>query len=189
MIGLRALVLNSNYTPISLFPLSEGAIPVEDAITRVINGTCHVVSEYDRKILTSARHDMKWPSVIVRKDPVLITEGVRLDDESLFYRDHGMCAYCQRKLSLKELTCDHVVPKSKGGAFVWDNIVAACPPCNTQKGDQMPTGKWRPRIVPTKPSYYDLLAVRRNHPITVDDDSWTPFLGYWNAPVTIRMAA
>ena len=34
-------------------------------------------------------------------------------------------------------TVDHVVPKSKGGAFVWTNLVASCGPCNMRKGNRL----------------------------------------------------
>ena len=69
MIGLRTLVLNATYLPINYIPVHS--IPVEDAITRVFNGTCHVVEEYDRKIKTPSL-DMNWPSVIARNDFVSV---------------------------------------------------------------------------------------------------------------------
>ena len=48
MIGLRTLVLNANYMPVSIFPLHT--IPSEDAITRIFNGNMHAVYNYNRKI-------------------------------------------------------------------------------------------------------------------------------------------
>src|SRR5690348_15700631 len=101
MLGLRTLVLNANYAPISLFPLHT--IPAEDAITRVFNGTCDVVAEYDRKILTP-NIDIKWPSIIARNDQMKIKEVVKLRTESLYYRDHGVCAYCERPITINTLT-------------------------------------------------------------------------------------
>jgi hypothetical protein len=64
-VGLTTLVLNADMEPISLLPIEH--IPVEDAVTRVLNGTCVVVDEYDRAIKTPALR-MNWPSVIMRKD-------------------------------------------------------------------------------------------------------------------------
>jgi hypothetical protein len=29
-----------------------------------------------------------------------------------------------------------VVPRSRGGESVWDNVVTACSPCNLRKGDR-----------------------------------------------------
>jgi len=187
MIGLRTLVLNSNYTPISLFP-SLHTIPAEDAVTRVCNGTCHVVFEYDRLIRTPS-HQMRWPSVVARTDLDTITEGVRLRVESLYYRDHGVCAYCGRSLILTETTCDHVVPRSQGGRFNWTNIVSACVDCNTLKRDSAPVGRWRPRWKPWKPTYYQLLEARRRYPIVLAHDSWRYFLGEWKSDVIVRGAS
>ncbi|MDX2243651.1 MAG: HNH endonuclease [Leptolyngbyaceae cyanobacterium bins.302] len=51
----------------------------------------------------------------------------------VFRRDHHTCQYCG---SPKRLTIDHVVPRSKGGSHTWDNVVAACEPCNLKKSDR-----------------------------------------------------
>lgn len=185
LIGLRTLVLNNNYLPISLFPLHT--IPVEDAITRVFNGTCHVVETYDRDILTP-NIQMKWPSIIARHDSKMVKERVKLSSEALYYRDHGRCMYCEKPLTMNEMTCDHVHPESRGGKFSWDNIVAACASCNTAKGSELPRGRWVPKFMPKQPTYYELLQRRRKFPIVVDHESWKTFLGEWEAPVHIRIA-
>lgn len=49
----------------------------------------------------------------------------------------GRCAYCLRKLPMKELTNDHIVPKALGGRQLM-NLVPACACCNSQKGDANP---------------------------------------------------
>lgn len=50
-------------------------------------------------------------------------------------RDKHQCQYCG---SVKQLTLDHVIPRSKGGKHSWDNVVIACEPCNSRKGDRTP---------------------------------------------------
>jgi 5-methylcytosine-specific restriction endonuclease McrA len=50
-------------------------------------------------------------------------------------RDRHTCQYCG---SQKQLTLDHVIPRSWGGQHSWDNVVAACSPCNARKGAQSP---------------------------------------------------
>lgn len=182
MLGLRTLVLNSTYLPISLFPLHS--IPVEDAVVRIFNGTCHAVFEYDREILTP-NLEMKWPSVIARNDNLRIKEKVKLRRESLFYRDHGICVYCERPLTIKEVTFDHVHPKAKGGRHDWDNVVCACNLCNFRKGSRLPVGEWAPKIKPFEPTYYQLLTMRRKFPIYVSDQSWVHFLGDWEGEIKI----
>jgi predicted restriction endonuclease len=44
------------------------------------------------------------------------------------------CAYCGET---KNLTLDHITPRSKGGTDRVTNIVCACKECNTSKGHQM----------------------------------------------------
>lgn len=50
-------------------------------------------------------------------------------------RDHHTCQYCG---SVKNLTLDHVIPRSRGGQHTWDNVVTACERCNFRKGDKNP---------------------------------------------------
>ena len=57
---------------------------------------------------------------------------------SIIRRDGSTCQYCKRKYLAEELTIDHVIPKSRGGEYKWDNLVAACKPCNNRKGDRTP---------------------------------------------------
>ena len=35
------------------------------------------------------------------------------------------------------MTIDHLVPKQKGGLDTWDNLVAACMPCNSKKQNRI----------------------------------------------------
>jgi len=59
----------------------------------------------------------------------------RVNRREVLRRDNHTCQYCG---SRRNLTLDHVVPKSKGGTHSWDNIVTACSPCNSRKGDRTP---------------------------------------------------
>lgn len=60
-------------------------------------------------------------------------------------RDKHTCAYCGAKAN----TVDHVLPRSRGGADSWINLVAACQTCNGRKGDRTPSEagmklRWEP---------------------------------------------
>ena len=61
-----------------------------------------------------------------------------LTNRTLFQRDRNLCLYCGREFSARELTCDHVVPVSRGGCNVWENCVAACRTCNQRKNNRTP---------------------------------------------------
>ena len=82
-----------------------------------------------------------------------------------------------------------MVPSSKGGITHWNNILAACNDCNSRKGNSPATGKWTPRRLPYVPTVWDILKIRKNYPITVQHESWVPWLGDWPGGVTIRAAA
>lgn len=183
--NLRCLVLNKNYMPVNLIPLET--IPVKDAITRVFNGTCHVASEYDLFIRTANKDTkIRWPSVIVRNDKKIAKPRIAMTDDNLYYRDHGICQYCEKKLEIREITYEHVIPKSLGGETSWENIVIACTKCNNAKDNHMPVGEFAPKQKPFKPTYKQLVSVRRKFPITVDSNDWIPYLGEWEAPIKIR---
>lgn len=52
----------------------------------------------------------------------------------IYKRDGHKCQYCG---STKELTIDHIIPRSRGGEDTWENLVVACMPCNTRKSDKL----------------------------------------------------
>ncbi len=54
---------------------------------------------------------------------------------NVFLRDRFECQYCGDP---KDLTFDHVIPRSRGGRTTWENVVTACSPCNLQKGGRLP---------------------------------------------------
>lgn len=58
-----------------------------------------------------------------------------LSNPALFARDNHQCLYCAREFSVRELSRDHVVPRSRGGRDRWLNVVAACRRCNQRKGN------------------------------------------------------
>jgi 5-methylcytosine-specific restriction endonuclease McrA len=182
MTKLRTLVLNSNYMPISLLPLHS--ISAEDAVTRIFSDNCHVVFEYNREILTP-NLKMKWPSVIARNSTLRYKNKVKLRKESLYYRDHGICVYCEKHITIKEFSVDHVFPRARGGTHSWDNVVCACISCNIKKGHKLPSGEWKPKVAPYEPDYYQLLAFRKKFPITVPDISWANFLSDWEAEIRV----
>jgi len=57
-----------------------------------------------------------------------------LSNAALFRRDRQICLYCGQRFSIRELTRDHVVPRSRGGTDDWENVVSACLTCNQRKG-------------------------------------------------------
>jgi 5-methylcytosine-specific restriction endonuclease McrA len=61
----------------------------------------------------------------------------------LAMRDGGsICHYCGERKKIYEITIDHVIPRSRGGAHALTNLVLACEPCNHAKGS-LPAGEFR----------------------------------------------
>lgn len=57
---------------------------------------------------------------------------------NIYLRDGFRCQYCGDRPPVHELTCDHVIPRSRGGRTEWSNIVTCCIPCNRRKGGRTP---------------------------------------------------
>jgi 5-methylcytosine-specific restriction endonuclease McrA len=182
MFNRQTLVLNSDYNPISLFPLST--IPAYKAVTRVLNGTCTIVEEYDDLIKTP-NFEMRWPAVVARTHYLNKEKGVVLNSRTLALRDGRKCGYCLTTLSEKEVTIDHVIPKDKKGTHTWENVVTSCSSCNHAKGNKMPNGQWQPILKPYKPTYRKLLNLRKNFIVNIHHESWRFFLGDWKAKVVL----
>lgn len=176
VVDLNTLVLAKNWMPHSVFPLST--VSSQDAIVGYLTGKVDVVYWFDRFIKTPSRTDLRWPSVIVTKHAKKFRNEVKLGKQNLYYRDGGKCYWCDEPLTIKNMTFDHLVPKSHGGKNEWMNLVTCCKKCNTKKGNSMPHGQWslRPHKKVYEPSYFQLLEMRKNFPVVIDDENWLQFL-------------
>jgi 5-methylcytosine-specific restriction endonuclease McrA len=130
--GCPALVLNADFRPLSYYPLSLWSW--QDAIKAVFMDRVNIVSEYDT-VVRSPSFNMKLPSVVSLKTYIKPSRTPAFTRFNVFLRDRFSCQYCT---SREDLTFDHVIPRSKGGLTTWENVVAACSPCNLRKGDKMP---------------------------------------------------
>ncbi len=87
-----------------------------------------------------------------------------LTNAALFARDAHLCLYCGQQHSRPVLTRDHVMPLSKGGLDVWENVVTACFHCNSRKSNRTPQQAGMPLLaVPFRPSWIEhLILSNRN---------------------------
>jgi len=172
-----ALVLNADFRPLSYFPLSLWSW--QDTVKAVFMARVNVVSEYDRMV-HSPSLNMKLPSVISLKEYVPMSRQPAFTRFNVFLRDSFACQYCGSKLASENLTFDHVIPRARGGRTVWENVVAACSPCNLRKGHRMPgEAGVRPFRRPRRPSNYDLQENGRGFPPNFLHESWRDYL-YWD---------
>ena len=120
------LVLNSNYLPINITSFKK-------AFKLVFKGKAEVILEGDEEVSTMKIKFMK-PSIIRLTYNVNVPyKKVILSKENIHKRDNFTCAYCGK---YRDLTVDHIFPKSKGGKDHWDNLISACKKCNSRKGDR-----------------------------------------------------
>lgn len=169
-----ALVLNADYRPLSYYPLSVWCW--QDAIKAVFLDRVNIVSQYD-KTVRSPTFEMRLPSVVSLKTYVKPSRIPAFTRFNVFLRDRFTCQYCGAR---EDLTFDHVIPRSKGGQTTWENVVAACSPCNLRKGDRLPRDvEMIPRQTPFAPSLADLHQNGRHFPPNYLHDSWMDYL-YWD---------
>ncbi len=170
-----ALVLNADYTPLSYYPLSLW--PWQTAIKAVFLDRVDIVEHYDREI-HSPTCRMRIPSVIALRQYVKPHEHPAFTRFNLFLRDHFECQYCG---SPRDLTFDHVVPRSQGGRTTWENVSTACAPCNLRKGGRTPKQAGMALTqAPHKPTSWQLQDSGRKFPPNYLHDSWRDWL-YWDA--------
>ena len=169
-----ALVLNADFRPMSYFPLS--LMSWQDAVHAVFNERVSVVAEYDIWA-RSPSTQIRLPSVVALRKYQPSARRVAFTRFNVFLRDLFTCQYCGEAFSSSALTFEHVIPRSCGGQTTWSNIVAACVPCNTSKGNSL---RSKPRRQPKEPTLNDLLAAKRSFPPGYLHESWTDYL-YWDA--------
>ena len=169
-----ALVLNADYRPLSYYPLSLWSW--QDSIKSVYLDRVAIVSHYDR-VIRSPSFSMKLPSVIALKSYVKPQSNPNFTRFNVFLRDKFTCQYCG---SNKELTFDHLLPRSKGGKTNWNNVVTACSDCNVIKGGRLYYNSGMTlHQKPFCPTAEDLHKNGKNFPPNFLHKSWMDYL-YWD---------
>ncbi|MFQ5511705.1 MAG: HNH endonuclease [Candidatus Krumholzibacteriia bacterium] len=103
---------------------------------------------------------------------------IKFSRQNIYARDRHCCQYCGEKLSPKSLTCDHVIPRSRGGGTVWTNIVTCCKPCNRKKGGRTPEeAGLKLSRKPMRPSW--LFGFRARFTVRQPPVSWREYL-FWS---------
>ena len=141
----KVLVLNQDYSPISV-------CTVQRAFLLTFLKKTELIQPANGYTLNSVSHSFPMPSVIRLTRYVNIPyKGVALTRQNVFKRDNFSCQYCG---TAKDLTLDHVIPRSKGGISAWNNLVSACKRCNARKGNNTPDEAGiKLKIKPFRPSY------------------------------------
>jgi 5-methylcytosine-specific restriction endonuclease McrA len=133
---VRTLVLNA-------------VVSFRRALVLVLSGKASVLAA-DEHPVHSGSLSLERPSVILLTRYVRVPFGrsVPVSRRGVLRRDRHLCAYCDGPAG----TVDHVLPRSRGGADSWENLVACCVRCNNIKGSRTPQEMgWTLRSHPVAP--------------------------------------
>jgi 5-methylcytosine-specific restriction endonuclease McrA len=131
MIMDKTLILDNNFKAIQVTTW-------KNAFCLVYLGKAEIISAYDNPIHGNGQ-DYPRPSVIRINSKINTKRYLKVNRHNVFKRDKFQCAYCGDKFSTKELTLDHIIPKSQGGELnLWENLITACGSCNQKKADNTP---------------------------------------------------
>ena len=162
----HALVLNATHEPLCVVPLRRALVLVLSAKA--------VAVELSEDVFHSEREVVPAPLVVrlTRYVRVPYRGVVPLTRRAVFARDGGRCVYCGAPAT----SIDHVVPRSRGGQHVWENVVSCCRRCNHTKADRaIAELGWRMHPPPSAPTgvAWRILGSWRVHPC------WRPYLESW----------
>jgi 5-methylcytosine-specific restriction endonuclease McrA len=133
------LQIDSHGSPNKWISWQDAAVYHSKGLVSWTLGNAELVLRGGDNRLTGKQSIIKTSSIIAVKGEVSAKRRNRppsLNNRELFRRDRFMCAYCGIILTESKLTRDHIVPKSKGGANAWMNVVTCCSKCNQKKDDR-----------------------------------------------------
>lgn len=125
----NVLVLNQDYQPLSI-------CSIQRSMKLIFLEKAELLHDDPGKKLRSPREEYSFPSVIRLRRYIRVPyTKIVLSRRNVMRRDNFICQYCGKK---SDLTIDHVLPKSRGGRDVWENLTTACEKCNVKKGNRTP---------------------------------------------------
>ncbi|MBM3660780.1 MAG: HNH endonuclease [Actinobacteria bacterium] len=156
-------MLNASFEPLCV-------VSIRRAVVLVLKDKAEVVAR-NGGALHSERATFPVPSVIRLTHFVRVPHRSRvpLSRRAVFARDGHRCQYCNRAAE----NIDHVVPRSRGGAHVWENVVAACRACNSRKEDRLPSEAGFHLRRPPRAPHSSLWLVATAGSL---DPAWEPYL-------------
>lgn len=123
------LVLNSDFSPLNVTTLHRGFVLVD-------KGKAEIVKKGENDIVTTIGNFVR-PLVIRLLDYIRFRpKSIKVNRKRIFKRDGNTCQYCGTQ---KNLTVDHIIPRSRGGENTWDNMVTCCSRCNSYKDNKTPS--------------------------------------------------
>jgi 5-methylcytosine-specific restriction endonuclease McrA len=186
MLKGRVLLLNKDFSAL-------GTIGVARAIRMTMRdeNPVHVEQYVPNSFLTTGRGEkIPVPSVIVLNKYVNIVKERRESAskrEKIYLRDRYKCQYCpaavgkkhpitKKIVQVRDLTLDHIFPRSRGGANIPTNLATSCKPCNQRKDNRTP----EEARMPLRTEIHDISAVGISNLMLCKyvehHEEWLPYL-------------
>jgi 5-methylcytosine-specific restriction endonuclease McrA len=159
------LVLNASYEPIAVCLARR-------ALTMIAKGVARIEEAHDIFV----HRELRLPSVIRLRDYRRVpVRRHTVSRRNIFVRDRHTCQYCKQCFPGLRLTLDHVIPKSRGGLSIWENLVTSCRECNAKKANRTPAEAGMPlAVVPRAMSLHSARHVLRR--MGEEDPKWRTYL-------------
>ncbi len=193
ILNTKVLILNRSYLPIHVTSVRRAFALLYQGIARAVNEQYQTFDFDSWSDLSVSMRDESVGLVnrVIRVPRVILLVGydrvpkrqVRFSRYNIYARDNCTCQYCGRRMPRHDLNLDHVIPRSKGGTSMWENVVCSCQECNRQKGGRTPheagmnllRRPYKPKWTPFMQETFNLSRYRE----------WLPFLNtvdvsYWN---------
>jgi 5-methylcytosine-specific restriction endonuclease McrA len=185
VLAKRVLVLNRSYLPVNVTSTRRALSLLYQDMAHAVDDryrtfdfatwSTQAVSVDDESVGLVDRMIRVPRVVLLLRYDRMPRRSVRFTRFNIYARDCHRCQYCGCRLLRSELNLDHVVPRSRGGASTWDNVVCSCRRCNRTKGGRTPeVAGMHLRRRPFRPKW---------SPFLVDEVSrkrykeWLPYLG------------
>ncbi len=164
-LNTKVLVLNQSYEPVSVCNAKK-------AFLLIFMLKAEIVAERNNRTLRSVNSSFPYPSVIRLSSYIRVPfKKIELSRKNVLRRDNFRCQYCSS--TSNPLTIDHIIPKSRGGMDVWENLTTACLKCNNKKGNRTPEeAQMKLLSNPRRPHHVLFLKQYMGSA----DDSWRPYL-------------
>lgn len=199
MVDGQVLVLNRSWVAVNVTSVRRALTLLFQGHARVVHPTDYSLYDFGDWCSLSTMeadfpHDrfITTPNMRVRLPEVIllsvfngyVRREVRLSRRNIFERDKHVCQYCHKRFPKSELTIDHVLPRSRGGADSWENLVLACVKCNHKKSNKTPAEAHLKLLhKPAAPRWLPQFGVQmpKNELL-----SWQRFvdLAYWNTDIS-----
>lgn len=150
----KVVILNADYVYLN-------SVGWKRAIRLLIKGKAESLKDSTKKIITTSGKIIFIPILmrLIKIVRMVYRNKVPFSKRNIYVRDKNRCVYCDIKS--KNLTIDHVIPKSRGGKTTWNNCVASCKKCNATKANRTPReAKMSIKRMPYQPTINEFLMIK-----------------------------